>query len=245
MRVGPRPAWGAARPWIVCAAAVAASSLGCGPPPPPKGEAQRNVKVLVDEQAPEKLVARGKAFHAAGDLTRAEQYYAAALQAGAPEREVLPLLLRVCVEASRFQVAIEYAEPVLKRHPDDWKLRMVVASLYAAVGQNATARTHYEKVVEQHPDEAGPHYALAVLLRDQFVDRVGADAHFREYLRLEPNGPHAEEARGSLLKSVDAKPAGPAPGPAPSPPAPSSSALPTSKKTGDKTGDKTGPVKLP
>lgn len=89
---------------------------------------------------------------------------------------------------------------------------MVVGSLYAAVGQNVTARTHYETVVEQHPDEPTPHYALAVLLRDQFVDKVGADAHFREYLRLAPAGPHADEAKGSLLKPVK-----PVEAPAPAP----------------------------
>jgi hypothetical protein len=45
------------------------------------------------------------------------------------------------------------------------------------------------------------HYALAVLSRDE-NDPVGADKHFREYLRLAPNGPHAEEAQASLLESV-------------------------------------------
>jgi len=31
---------------------------------------------------------------------------------------------------------------------------------------------------------------------------VAADPHFREYLRISPRGPHAEEAQASLLKSV-------------------------------------------
>ncbi len=244
-----RPSWFG---WLV--ALPLSVGVACGPPPPPKGQAEKNVKTLVDEQSPDKLLARGKAFYAAGDLTRAEQYYAAALQAGAPESEVLPLLLRVCVEASRFQVAIEYAEPILKRHPENWKLRMVVGSLYAAVGQNVTARTHYETVVEQHPDEPTAHYALAVLLRDQFVDKVGADAHFREYLRLAPLGPHADEAKGSLLKPVKPEaPAPPAPANgtavAPSSAPPSSSNAPPSKdepkKLPGKDGKKDGPVKLP
>jgi hypothetical protein len=33
-------------------------------------------------------------------------------------------------------------------------------------------------------------------------DWVGADKHFREYLRIEPNGKHVEEAKGSLLHKV-------------------------------------------
>ena len=43
---------------------------------------------------------------------------------------------------------------------------------------------------------------LAVILRDELHDAVGADRHFREYLRITPTGSHAEEAKGSLLKPV-------------------------------------------
>jgi TolA-binding protein len=41
-----------------------------------------------------------------------------------------------------------------------------------------------------------------VVLRDSSADLAAADAHFRDYLRLAPNGTHAEEARQSLLKDV-------------------------------------------
>ncbi len=181
-------------------AAIAASSFACAPPK--EGKVAREVRIARAENAPDKLVEKGKAFQEVGDLTRAEQYYAAALQSGASEKEVLPLLLRVCVQANRYQVAVEYAEPFLKRHPGDWRLRMVVASLQLAIGHPAVAREHYERVLEQNPDEPTAHYALAVLLRDELHDRVGADTHFRAYLRVLPDGPHAEEARESLLKPV-------------------------------------------
>ena len=52
------------------------------------------------------------------------------------------------------------------------------------------------------PDDAKAHYALAILARDSENDVVGADRHFREYLRIEPNGAHAEEARASLLRRM-------------------------------------------
>ncbi|MGZ3456566.1 MAG: tetratricopeptide repeat protein [Polyangiales bacterium] len=167
---------------------------------------QKDARLVEKENDPQRLLARGKAFHSVGDFTRAEQYYAAAIQQGAPEKEVLPLLLRVCIQATRYQVAIDYALPVLQKHPDDWRLRLLVASLYTAVGQPARARDHYERVVQQQPDDATARYGLAVLLRDEFHDRVGADKHFREYLRLAPEGPHAEEAKGSLLKDLSEAP---------------------------------------
>jgi tetratricopeptide (TPR) repeat protein len=186
---------------------------------------QKDAKIVDQENDPKRLVARGKAFHSVGDYTRAEQYYAAALQQGASEKEVLPLLLRACIQSTRYQVAIDYALPVLQKHPDDWRLRLLVASLYTAVGQPGRARDQYERVVQQQPDDPSARYGLAVLLRDEFHDRAAADKHFREYLRLAPDGAHAEEAKGSLLKDMSDAPVAaaatavaPAPVPAPAPP---------------------------
>jgi tetratricopeptide (TPR) repeat protein len=194
---------------------------------------QKDARIVDQENDPKRLLARGKAFHAIGDYTRAEQYYAAALNQGAAEKEVLPLLLRVCIQSTRYQVAIDYALPVLQRHPDDWRLRLIVASLYTAVGQPGRARDHYERVVKQEPNEPSARYGLAVLLRDEFHDRAAADKHFREYLRVAPEGPHAEEAKGSLLKDVsDAPVAAPATAVAPTPvppPSPAASNTPPKK----------------
>jgi tetratricopeptide (TPR) repeat protein len=160
-------------------------------------------KRIVDaERTPEHLLERGRAFADVGDLTRAEQYLAAALDAGADEKVVLPLLLRVCVSAKRYRVAIGYAEPALSRHPQDFRLRMVIASLHAAVDEFDIAKQQLEIVLQTHPDEAGAHYALAVILHDELHQLVDADAHFREYLRLAPDGPHAPEAKAALLKEV-------------------------------------------
>lgn len=161
-----------------------------------------DMKTAKDEQTPVKLIARGRAFASVGDFTRAEQYLAAALEGGAEPQEVLPTLIKVCVAEKRYRVAIDYAEPVLKKRPKDHRLRFVVASLYAAIGEARIAREHMLLVVEEHPDNAEVHYALAVLLKSEEGDLVTADHHFREYLRIKPQGPHAEEARGSLLKDV-------------------------------------------
>ncbi len=155
------------------------------------------------EETPEKLLARGRAFLVQADYGRAEQYFAAAIDHGAEPRVALPLLLRACAEEKRFRAAIDYAEPHLRRHPEDARLRFVVASLYTSIGDVATARAELERVVKDRPDMAPAHFALAVLLRDEQGDPVQADVHFREYLRLDPRGAHVDEARGSLLKLVD------------------------------------------
>jgi tetratricopeptide (TPR) repeat protein len=173
----------------------------CGPPP-----TTNNVKVEMQtmnrEQAPDKLVERGKAFAAFGDLTRAEQYLAAALDQGSDPKVVLPLLLKVCVDARRYRAAIDYGENQLKKHPQDIKLRVLLGNLYSAIDEPGRAQEQFETVLAQSPNEAEVHFGLAVILRDTHKDLVQADRHFREYLRLNPKGSHADEARGSLLKSV-------------------------------------------
>ncbi|HMR09351.1 MAG TPA: hypothetical protein PKA88_26405, partial [Polyangiaceae bacterium] len=61
---------------------------------------------------------------------------------------------------------------------------------------------HLVRVVRDSPNHSDAHYALAVLMRDVEQDWVQADYHFREYLKLNPAGSHAAEARDSLLKNV-------------------------------------------
>lgn len=147
----------------------------------------------------EELVDRGRAFGAYGDLTRAEQYLSAALEHGAPPRDVLPLLVRVCVQGGRYRVASLYTANALQRDPEDPSLRLLHGILEATVGDPRVALREYQTVLHAHPDDSDGHYALAVLLRDTLEDPAGADLHFREYLRLSPDGTHAADARASLL----------------------------------------------
>jgi uncharacterized protein HemY len=168
----------------------------------PAEKAQADLATMQRETTVTKLVDRGRAFASVGDATRAEEYLSAALDQGADPKDVLPLLLEVCISTGRYWSAIQHAENQVRKHPDDTRTRFVLGTLYAAVGENKVARTELEQVVEARPNDSRAHYALAVLARDAINDPVTADAHFREYLRLEPNGAHAEEARASLLKRV-------------------------------------------
>lgn len=168
----------------------------------PGSKVEADVKKVQSEREPDKLVERGKGFARLGDLTRAEQYLSAALEAGAEPKTVLPMLLRVCVEGGRLRVAIKHASDYLANHPGDVKLRYLLGTLHKAVGEPEEARKQFDRVLEEDPSNAEAHYALAVIDRDTNNDLVRADYHFREYLRLRPAGPHAQEAQGSLLKGV-------------------------------------------
>jgi tetratricopeptide (TPR) repeat protein len=177
-------------------------TLAAGCAPTRAERVQEAARTVRNEQTADKLLARGKLFMEIGDHTRASQYFTAAIDAGADPDQVIPLLMRVYIVSSRFRLAIELGEQQLVKKPEAHALRFLVGTLYAAIDQPDLAREHLERVVTAKPNHAEAHYALGVVLRDGEADPVGADKHFREYLRLEPQGKHADEARGSLLQEV-------------------------------------------
>lgn len=180
--------------------ALFAASFACASAPEQRLKA--DVSTFQQEQAPAKLTARGRAFAAIGDTTRAREYFDAALRAGGDDRELTLLLLGVCVRDGRYRLAIDYAEQYVRRHPRDQRMRFVLGTLRAGVGEPLAAEVEFARVIESSPDNFDAHYALAVLLRDQRGDLLGADRHFRAYLELQPEGAHSEEARSSLLQRV-------------------------------------------
>ncbi|EYF06572.1 hypothetical protein [Chondromyces apiculatus] len=188
---------------LVCVVlAAATSSVGCGSTSGQGDQVPESVQKARAARQPERLLEQGLAFARAQDYTRAEQYLSAALAAGAPAEKALPPLIRACVAENRFRAALTHAEPQLRKSPQDHRLRFVVASLHASVGDTVAALEHLEQVAQLRPDYAEVHYAMAVLYRDELQDLGRADELFRKYLELEPRGEHADEARGSLLKLV-------------------------------------------
>jgi tetratricopeptide (TPR) repeat protein len=185
--------------WLIFAT-VAGSSVGCA------GTAERRLQADVhtfqNEQAPAKLTARGRGFAAMGDTTRAREYFDAALEAGGDDRELVPLLLSVCVRDGRYRLAVDYAQQYVRKHPRDARMRLVLGTLHAGLGETVAAEAELARVVDTNPDSSDARYALAVLLRDQRGDLLGADQHFRAYLELAPDGEHSEEAKSSLLQVV-------------------------------------------
>ena len=179
--------------------AVVAISLlaGCGAAS--KKPPQSALPVLKD---PVQLAARGDAYAEAGDFTRAEQYFGAAIAAGGKSAEILPRLLRACVGAGDLRLAAEYAETELSRRPDNSHLRFVTGALYAQLGNQDVAREHLVQAASELPNDAEVQFCVAAFFRDDVKDRVVADPYFREYLRLDPKGTHAEEARHSILVHV-------------------------------------------
>ncbi len=192
-RCSPRATRATATPSrLVLAAALALVACGGAPkraaaPPDPL------VEVSADE-----LYRRGVEQHRAGDYVRAEQYLQAARDRGYDPDQVVSELIGVCVDASRYQAALRYALPHLDKHPDDWSLRYLVASLYLATDEPAQARAELERTIAKQPDQPGPHYLLGFTLAEKLNQPEAASRAYQRYLELAPEGEHAAEARDWL-----------------------------------------------
>jgi tetratricopeptide (TPR) repeat protein len=177
-----------------CAAVLlmgCAASQGQAPEHPRRGEPAPSSAALF---------ARGQAFAKAGDSTRAEEYMMLAVREGYPEQQAVLPIVRVCAEASRFQAALDHALPFLRRHPHAWRLRIVVASLQAALDRPAEAAAELRRVIIQQPAAAPAHYQLGVLQRDAFRDRAAARRSFQAYLRHDREGRFAPEVAAWLAE---------------------------------------------
>jgi predicted Zn-dependent protease len=165
---------------------VAAACAAHAPPvqPTPAEAAEAASKELFDQ---------GSRLARQGDSVRAEQYLAAALREGHDPEQALPLLMRVCLLESRLGAALNHATPYLKKHPDAVWLRYLVATVYLGLEQPQRAKEHLLLIEMQSPKHGRTQYLLGLTEWEGFKNRAATEAHFREYLRLEPRGPHAPE----------------------------------------------------
>src|SRR5512142_3487985 len=92
-------------------------AVACGGGSSPAQDAKQKLAILNNNEQPAKLVEEGKAYAALGDTTRAEQYFSMALNRGADESVVVPLIVKVCVRDGRYELAIDYASRYAQKHP--------------------------------------------------------------------------------------------------------------------------------
>jgi tetratricopeptide (TPR) repeat protein len=147
------------------------------------------------------LVASGEGFEDARDYRSAEEAYSAALEAGADVDSTLPKLVRVSVACKDFLPALHHAKAALARRPRDPNLKFTVGALYAVMGARELAREHLESAAAVRALDGDLQYSVAAIFRDDLGNRGLARRYFEAYLKVQPHGPHASEARASLLAS--------------------------------------------
>lgn len=153
--------------------------------------------------SPEELFEEGVWHASRGDSLRAEQYFGAARDRGYPPQRVVAWLMVVCVAANRYRAALDHASIHLRRHPSNWWLRLVVASIHDALGDFEAARVELEQVVSADPARALPHYRLGLLYQERFGDLARAARHLERYRQLDPHGAHSSEVE-ILLRNTAA-----------------------------------------
>src|SRR6476646_7543030 len=77
----------------------------------------------------------------------------------------------------------------------------------SAQGDFERAVSLYEAALDDSPRGAEIHYKLAIIYDDKLNDPVSALHHFKRYLALSPNGPHAKDVKDSI-KRDDVRKAG-------------------------------------
>jgi LysM repeat protein len=70
----------------------------------------------------------------------------------------------------------------------------------SAQGDFDRAVSLYEAALDDSPRGAEVHYKLALLYDDKLNDPVSALHHFKRYLALSPNGPHAKDVKESIKR---------------------------------------------
>jgi tetratricopeptide (TPR) repeat protein len=167
-------------------------ALGCaGSPPKPQAPETSNSPTPGAD-----LFEEGRRASLWGDSVRAEQYITLAIQSGYPREKALPLLLRACLDGSRLRAALDHAETYLREHPEHRRLRYLVATLYASLGQYDKAKLELAQLLAQDPADTEAHYLSGVLAADS--DDARAREHFLVYLELSPRGARAAEVRSRL-----------------------------------------------
>ena len=173
--------------------AIALLLAGCGAASEPRATAPNAGADTRDAAA---FFADGREAADRGDAIRAEQYLSLALAQGYEQSAVIPLLLQVCIAGSHLRAALNHAEPYLRQHPDDQRLRYLVATIHLGLGQQEEARTGLEQLLRASPDYADAHFLLGVLETEG--DENEARSHFLRCLELAPKGGHAPEVRSRL-----------------------------------------------
>src|SRR5881628_4271942 len=86
----------------------------------------------------------------------------------------------------------------------------LTSSRYTQLMQDADAKSEqgdferainlYEAALDDSPRCAEIHYKLALLYDDKLNDPVSALHHFKRYVALSPNGPHAKDVKDSIKR---------------------------------------------
>ncbi|MGZ3439964.1 MAG: tetratricopeptide repeat protein [Polyangia bacterium] len=193
---------------------IALLLVGCAAPQRPEASAPKPVKDVspLEKQFadapddPKVNLELGDRAAAGGDWLRAEQYYQRAEALGIGEDHVVPRLLKVLVQARRYDEALDRCKRRLAHTPTDRGTRLVEAAIYEALERPHDAERELNVLVRTRPEDPNPYLALGKLYRDSYNDAPRARAMFTKYLALAPKGEEADAIRYQMEESTPPAP---------------------------------------
>jgi tetratricopeptide (TPR) repeat protein len=152
---------------------------------------------LSEPTTPKEMVEAAIAYEDEGELEAAVEMYRAALTAGGAQAEVcfhlaelLYMLGDISAARERYFMAIELDENFVEA-------RANLGCVLAETGELELAVAAFQGTLAHHRDYPDVHYHLARTL-DELERSEEADSHWREFLKLAPDSPWADEARDRL-----------------------------------------------
>jgi cytochrome c-type biogenesis protein CcmH/NrfG len=100
-------------------------------------------------------------------------------------------------DSSQWQGAIEHYQKALDKAPANPDVRVDMAVAYHNLAQNDKAKEEMERVTRENPNHRNAWLNLGVVSAET-GDRATAIRSFEQYLKLEPNGPHAASIRAQI-----------------------------------------------
>jgi tetratricopeptide (TPR) repeat protein len=146
---------------------------------------------------PDELLAWATALEDEGRLAEAAEMHRAALAAGGPRAEVCFLLAETLYRLGDLPAARERYYMAIELDEGYVEARANLGCLLAELGEAELAVAAFEGALVRHDEYADVHYHLARTL-DDLGRAAEAEQHWQRFLRLSPEGPWADEARGRL-----------------------------------------------
>jgi tetratricopeptide (TPR) repeat protein len=137
------------------------------------------------------------ALEDAGQLGEAVAVYRALLAEGGPDIAVCFNLANVLYAVGQKAAAAERFRQVTETDPEFVEAWNNLGNVLAELGDREDAMAAVRRAVESDPSYADAHYALADLL-EEAGRAEEAVPHWRTYVTLEAQGPHADYARGRI-----------------------------------------------
>jgi len=103
-------------------------------------------------------------------------------------------------DQGKHDIALQAYERAIQLGLDTADIRTDLGVCYRELGDPKRAVEEFRKAAELDPKHPQSRYNLGLVLSQDLGDKAGADAAWREFLRVAPNDPKAKEVREELGK---------------------------------------------